>query len=65
MHELGSNPIAVLVTIERREPLGGTVGPERGPAAQFSGWIGLAVALDRLISESAGDQERPEPDSPG
>jgi hypothetical protein len=64
MHDHGSNPIALLLTIDRREPIGGTVASERGPACEFSGWIGLAAVLDRLISESTANQDRPAPRSP-
>ena len=46
---------------ERVEPVRGRIGPITGPLEAFSGWIGLAMALDRSIRDQyrqpdAGDQ---------
>jgi hypothetical protein len=42
-------PIRLTVELERVEPLCGRLGPVGGPLVEFSGWIGLAAALDRAI----------------
>jgi hypothetical protein len=40
-----------MVELECVDPLRGRVGPVTGPLEAFSGWIGLAAALDRSIRD--------------
>jgi hypothetical protein len=35
------------------EPIRGTIGPQDGPATPFTGWLGLAAALERALAEPA------------
>lgn len=42
-----SRRIRLTLEIYPGEPMAGQVGPSAGPLEPFSGWIGLAAALDR------------------
>jgi hypothetical protein len=43
--------IRLTVELELVGPLHGRVGPIDGPLETFTGWIGLAAALDRRIRD--------------
>lgn len=44
-------PIRLTVVVDDVEPLSGSVEPLLGATQQFSGWTGLAAALDRAIRD--------------
>jgi hypothetical protein len=51
----------LLLELEDDEPLAGRAGPPEGPFEPFTGWIGLAAAIDRALAAWRPHQE---PDAP-
>jgi hypothetical protein len=46
-----SEPIRLLIELETVDPVGGTLEADTGKRRRFSGWIGLATAIDQAIQQ--------------
>ncbi|MDQ6806890.1 MAG: hypothetical protein M3065_18460 [Actinomycetota bacterium] len=44
--------LTLLLDLDRREPLGGRIGPLEGRLRPFSGWIGLAQAINECLGST-------------
>lgn len=54
----GERPIAVELEIDAAHPLSGRLREHDGPWHGFAGWIGLAGALDGVLAEPRGTDDR-------
>jgi hypothetical protein len=54
-HVASTPQIRLTLVVDEVEPLSGKVEPPSGPTQPFSGWAGLAAALDRAMGDGVRD----------